>query len=1213
MNRDVETELRLAMDEGLLPREEAAALREEARRLGRSPLELLRARGVMSEQTLASLLKEVSAPQQPPPLAQPVADETPTLDPARIGQVMALRQASAPAFPISSGWDRYQYVRFLGQGGMGRVFLALDPRLRRHVALKFVLDDDEAHTRRFISEARAQAKVQHERVCQVYEVGHVEGKVFIAMQYIDGQPLSALVRSLTVEQKALVMREAALGVHEAHRVGLIHRDIKPSNIMVERADGGTPRPYVMDFGLARDWNESMTATGAVLGTPHYMAPEQARGEVSRLDRRADVYSLGASLYFLLTGQVPIPGDNGLEVLNNIPTTEPKAPRLLEPGLPADLEFIALKCLEKERSARYDSARALAEDLDRFLSGEPVLARTGFGYSLRKRLRKHRLLASVSAAGLLAVTVALGWGALARREAAERERIAQRFTELVEHIESGVRYSALSRVHDTREDRRALQRQMAELEAEIAQAGPRALGPGYYALGRGHLALGEEAKARELLESAWSHGFHAPRAAYALALVTGRRYQQQLLEAQRIFSPELREASTRDAERLYRDPALAWLKQSEGAQVPSAEYVAALVAFYEGRFDEALALLEGASSRLPWFHELPMLRGDLLEARGFKRWNGGDPEGARADFEAGRKAYATAAATAESEPAVYRSLARLEADAMVMELYGKGDVMPSYQRALDAVARCLTVVPDDAPCLVRMARVHHRLAEYRLTRGGDGAEPLAKAIEAAQRARTVEPTRSEATLHLARSTWLQARYRVEKGEDPRELLGKAAALFESIPVADRDRGYYGDSGLVFKTWADYEDQVGVDSQGSRDKAIRAYEAAIALDPRIPEDWINLGSALLTRASLPRNAQADQDLKRAADALAKAQTLNPQHMVSYFYAGEVHAELARRRRNRGEDVRPELELALEQYRRGLAINPRIPNLHNGMGAALLLRADDAWNRGGDPLPVLDEARASFEQAIAVSPGQGFAYANLGSLLARRCNYLLALGEDPRPSGREAEAPLRRGLERMPGATWLRGLLGTVHVAQARFELEQGRDPGAELSRALEELHAALEKNAQDAEMWLQLGKAQVIAARWKEQRGALKADDMEAAARSFEKAITLSPDDPEYRLEAGLFYRLWVERQQRAGRESGPKLQRGLELAEQVLKARPDWPVAQALRAGLRLELADTASPEDPRHWRSQALEELTQALKRNPNLAHEWNGLLTVARRLSVGP
>ncbi|QDF00109.1 serine/threonine-protein kinase [Myxococcus xanthus] len=1211
MNRDDETEIWLAIDEGILSREEAVALLQDARRLGRSPLKLLQERGRVSEETLASLMRENLALEERPSGEQPSAEQTVTVDPVRAEQALAPGEADVPAFPLP-GWERYQPVRFLGQGGMGRVFLAWDPRLRRQVALKFVRDE-ESHTRRFVSEARAQAKVKHERVCQVYEVGHVGGKVFIAMQYIDGQSLGAQVRSLTIEQKALVMREAALGVHAAHRVGLIHRDIKPSNIMVEYSDGGTPRPYVMDFGLAREWNESVTASGAVLGTPHYMAPEQARGEVSGLDRRADVYSLGATLYFLLTGEVPIPGANGLEVLNSIATEEPRAPRLLSPGLPADLEAIALKCLEKDRDARYDSARALADDLERFLSGEPVLARTSFAYFLHKRLRKHRLLATVGAAALVAVGGALGWGIRARREAAERERIVQRFTELVENIESRGRYSALSRLHDIRQDRRALQAQMAELEAEIQRSGPQALGPGHHALGRGHLALGDEAKALEFLESSWRNGFHSPRAAYALALVSGRRYQQQLLEAQRIRVPALREAATREAERLYRDPALAWFKQSEGAQVPSREYVAALVAFYEGRFDDALLLADRAASELPWFHELPMLRGDVHAAQAFKRWNGGDPEGARASFEAGRKAYAAAIATAESDPGVYRSLALLENDAMVMELYGRGDVMPAYHRSLDALSRCLTIAPDDAQCVIRMARAHHRLAEHRLTHGGDGEEPLAKALEAARRALLVEPGLPAATFNLARSTWLQARYQIERGEDPRALLGEAAALFASIGVAHRDRAYHGDSGLVFTTWADYEEQIGRDSGGNRDKAILAYEAAITLDNRVPEDWINLGRAFYSRASRPLNAEAEQDLRRAAAALEQARALNPQHVALYFYAGQVEEQLARRRGRRGEDPRPVLAHALEQYQRGIEINRRIPNFHNGMGVVHLLRAEDSWNRGEDPLPALEQARTCFEQAIAVAPGQGFAYANLGSLFVRRAHYLLALGESPRSSVHAATEALRQASEKMPGAVWLRVLLGTVHVIQARIELDQGREPGAAIARALAELHAALEVNSLEAEPWLQLGKVQALQAHWKAQRGPLQTEAMEAAAKSFDKALTLSPEDPEYRLEAGRFYRRWAEHQKRTGRENGPLLLRGLEHAEQALKLRSDWAAARALRAGLKLEWVETVPPGDLCTWRRQALDELTQALTHNSNLSNEWDGPLAGAQRLAACP
>jgi len=250
------------------------------------------------------------------------------------------------------------------------------------VAIKFMRGDDHQLARRIVAEARAQARVNHDRVCKVYEVGEVRGRVYIAMQYINGRSLAELGGELTLEEKAIAVREAALGMAEAHRVGLIHRDLKPSNIMVERAPDGELRPYVMDFGVARDWTGGATLTGTVVGTPSFMAPEQARGEGSELDRRADVYSLGATLYALLTGQPPLVGGNPLVVLLRVCNDEPARPRAIKPDVPADLEAIAMKCLEKERAARYDSARALADDLARFLAGEPVAARASSKVSSR---------------------------------------------------------------------------------------------------------------------------------------------------------------------------------------------------------------------------------------------------------------------------------------------------------------------------------------------------------------------------------------------------------------------------------------------------------------------------------------------------------------------------------------------------------------------------------------------------------------------------------------------------------------------------------------------------------------------------------------------------------------------------------------------------------------------------------------------------------------
>jgi serine/threonine-protein kinase len=1191
MHPDFEVELRAALVEGLVSEQEADSLREEARRLERSPLALLRERGRLSEGTLISMMAQVRG-------------ATP-----RVADARDEKAPEVPVFPVS-GWERYQCVRFLGEGGMGRVFLAHDPRLNRDVALKFVRGDEPELTQRFLSEARAQARVDHERVCKVYEVGEVQGRVYIAMQFIEGRTLSALARELSVEQKVLLLREAAEGVHEAHRVGLIHRDLKPSNIMVARAEDGTLRPYVMDFGLARDWNDGSTVTGAVMGTPQYMSPEQARGEVSRLDRRSDVYSLGATLYSVLTGHPPIPGGNGLEVLNNVLKLEPRPPRAVDPNIPSDLEAIALKCLEKERSARYDSARALAEELDRFLAGEPVGARSNRAwYRLRKKLRKHRLVASVVAVAAVLVLLALGQAGLARRETAVRERLARRFTESVERIEALARYSDLSRLHDTRADRRVIRARMAALEAEIQDAGEHAVGPGHYALGRGYLALGDEARARESLEAAWKHGFREPRVAYALALVMGHHYQEQLLEAERLRDAERREARKREVERRYREPALAYLRQSEGAEVPSAAYVAALLAFYENRWDEALSLLDTLGTELSWFHEAPKLRGDILLARAMRHWNQGERERALADFEAGRKAYAEAAAIGESVASIHTAQGELEYGALILELYGKGEVTPHYTQALQSVSRALVAMPEHYDARVLESRLHRKLAEHQRNLG-DYSETLPrKAVTAARGALELEPSRSKARLELGQSYWIWGNVRESHSLDPREQLRKAVESFEGIAPEERDQDFLLNLGLVYKTWADYEEQVGADPLPAYGKSIESYLAAIQHDAQVPEGWINLGIGYYARATHPRAPAPDGDLTQALAALDKARSLNPGHVVPYFYAGLAHALVAQRLRGRGGEPGPSLERSAEMYRKGLELSPGIPQLHNGLCLTLIQQAQAGWDRGENPFPTLEQARAASEQSVALAPKSGYGHINLSEVLAHQALYQRARGEDPGPSVRAADEALRQALQWLPENAGALANRGMVHAILATFELEHGRDPRPSSSRAEAMLRQALARNPTYAEAWYYLGEA--LGAKALSPGG--HPLESEEALQAFQKALELAPERQEFRLGFGHFLRRKATRLMQEKQDPGPALQRGLELARQLLAVRPGWPDARLLRGSLfALQAAlPSATPGQRQQWREQAREDLSSALSANPGFQREWGSSLQ--RLQSSGP
>jgi eukaryotic-like serine/threonine-protein kinase len=1203
-----EKELRIAIAEGILSREDADALADEARQKKQSPLTLLVARGRLSEETFGSLRAEA--------LAETARGDADPNDSTSTGAPPPeARDSEVPAFPVA-GWDRYTSVRFLGQGGMGKVFLAFDPKLRREVAIKFVLGDNPDHVRRLVAEARAQARVHHERVCKVYEVGEVLGKVYIAMEYIDGKPLGSLAGELTVEQKVMLVRGAAEGVHEAHRVGIIHRDIKPSNIMVERSDDGELRPYVMDFGLAHSGQEGgTTMTGAVLGTPRYMAPEQARGEVARLDRRADVYSLGATLYHLLTGEPPIPGSSFMEVLSNLATMEPRPLHALDPHVPVDLETIVLKCLEKDRSARYDSARALAEDLGRFLNGEPILARAaGVGYRLRKWIAKQRRLVAVIATALVLLLVVLGWGIKTRREANERERLARRFTELVEHMEAMARYSALSPLHDIRGDHAAIRVRMDELDAEIRRAGAVAVGPGHYALGRGYLALGDDAKAREHLESAWQHGYREPRATYALALVLGHLYQRALLEAEKIQSVEQREAKKREIERQYRDPALEHLKHSEDAEVPSTEYVAALVAFYEDRLDEGLKHLDAIGGGLPWFYEAPELRGAILLARALKLRNQGEYERAGIDFEAGRKAYAAAGVIGESVPAVHEAMGELELAAMLMELYGRGEVLLPFTRGIEATGRALAAMPDHYASLVLTAHLRRTLAEYKGNQGSKAEDLLTKAITDAQRAIAAFPERPQARLELARIYRQWGEVRQGQSQDPSEQLRKAVETSESIRSEDRDATYYGNLGLVFKVWADYEDQVGADAQANRGKAIDAYSMAIQLDDKITSIWINLGVNYYMRASQPRAKDPDGDLKQAIQALDKAKAINPKHIVPYYYEGQIYELMAQQKRARGIDPGPELARALDVYKEGLTINPKLPDLHTGIGAILMEQAKEAWDRGVRPDPLLDQARAAFEQTIAAAPEKGFGYANVGEVFALQAQFQRSRGEDPSAAALAAVDVLKRAIERIPDHPTFWADLGMAHSILAAYELEQGRDPQPSLVQASSAIRNALEKNPEDAQSQFYLGETRGTRARFRALQRQGRSEDFEEAAQAFQKAIDLSPEKQEYQIAFGHFCRAWASFQGETGKDPDASLKRGIELANQVLGRRPTWPDARVLRASLLLLLAQRSTrAEERRDQGARAAEDFAKALAVNPVLEKVWRSQVAFAQQIAAGP
>ena len=325
--------------------------------------------------------------------------------------------AATPGAPQPLGaklryFGDYELFGEIARGGMGVVYKARQVSLNRIVAVKMILAGklaSAADVARFRAEAEAAANLRHPNIVAIHEVGEQDGQHYFSMDYVEGESLAQLIsdfgfRTSDFERAAQYVKTIAEAIHYAHQQGTLHRDLKPSNVLIDDTD----QPRITDFGLAKrvKHDSDLTVSGQILGTPNFMSPEQAGGKRGGAGPQSDVYSLGAILYFLLTGKPPFAGETVHETLAGLLNSEPATPRSLNRDVPRDLETICLKCLEKEPRSRYASAKELADDLDRFLQDRPILARPiGKIEWVWRRCRRHPVVAAL-VVGLLVAVAAL---------------------------------------------------------------------------------------------------------------------------------------------------------------------------------------------------------------------------------------------------------------------------------------------------------------------------------------------------------------------------------------------------------------------------------------------------------------------------------------------------------------------------------------------------------------------------------------------------------------------------------------------------------------------------------------------------------------------------------------------------------------------------------------------------------------------------------------
>ncbi len=997
---------------------------------------------------------------------------------------------------------RYHDIRRIGEGSSGTVYRALDTRLGRRVALKLLKSDAPEDTRRFMREARAQARIEHPNVCRVYEVGEVDGEPFIAMELIEGEPLDRAQHRMSLEQKVKVIREAADALHAAHRLGLIHRDVKPGNIMIVTSEDGAIKPYVVDFGLAREVsNASDSLQNGIVGTPAYMSPEQAEGTSALLDRRSDIYSLGSTLYELIAGRTPFVGTNALTLLTQVMTDEPPALGSVRKGVPPQLETIVMMCLQRDPARRYESARDLGEDLQRFLDGAKVQAkRPPLTYVLWQRAKRHKAVVAVAGIGLCIAMVLGGMWIQSARRAAKQAELARELGEDVEYVELFLRSAYGLPTHDIEREQKIVRQRLEAIRRRMMEAGRAGEGPGHYALGRAHVALHEYEAARLQLEEAIAAGYTKPEVHYALGLALGGRYREELDAARRIEDQAARAEAIQKAESTFRDPALRHLRESGETAIESRAYIEGLVALYEEKYDLAATKAGQAAEESPWLYEARKLEGDALFEAGMAATDSGKRNEARVLFGKAISAYEQGATMARSDAEVHEALCGAWIQQLALDRWERTPHQTAFDAAVSTCDASLAANPRNSRPWAKKSHAYFCVGDLQHVRGDDPRPMLELSVKSALVAKRLAPGDVLSADMMGNAFTYAARYERRVGLDPRPTIEKALHSFDdAVQIQPTFAWAWNDAGVALMFNVEYESSLGIDAMPSLEPAIQKFERSIAEQNTYVAPYVNLIWTLAIRATyeLSIGSNPQKTISRAVDVFTRGKELAPNWYPLMNNCG--WAELVAAQYDEASGANPEAAIARteQHFQSSLDLVKEESDTQYGMGAAKHVRALYQMRQNVDSSKSFIEARDSLRHAIELNGQEPAIHFELGSLFLEMGLAALNKNENPTTQFQDAEKVVRDGLRVNPRHAALYATLAEVLALRAEHTVRNPIDRDKLLQDALAAADKALEYNPNWA--LAMAAKGTVFALRAQTKKDAARLEDNRSAVQWLDKAF------------------------------------------------------------------------------------------------------------------